>query len=116
MSVLPADGCRAEWMLEEESQTVWVTNLCLPGPEPFHTAVLLYTVHTPINSQHFNIYFPLPSHITIAFHPYCPRRITVNNKTVKVFTFLMVCFSLPFSICYIFVYHVKFYLFFVFLN
>lgn len=115
MSVLPADGCRAEWMLEEESQTVWVTNLCLPGPEPFHTAVLLYTVHTPINSQHFNIYFPLPSHITIAFHPYCPRRITVNNKTVKVFTLLMdllftsffhllyICLSceiLPFFFCF----------------
>lgn len=29
-------------------------------------AVLLNTVHTPINSELFNICFPLPSHITVA--------------------------------------------------
>lgn len=71
-------------MLEEESQTVWVTNLCLPGPEPFHTAVLLYTVHTPINSSHFNVYFPLPSHITVALRPYMSKEDnSLFNESVR---------------------------------
>lgn len=32
-------------------------------------ALLLYTVHTPINSQHFNICFPLPSRSAVALCP-----------------------------------------------
>lgn len=33
-----------------KSQTVWVRNLCLPGPEPFHTLFLQFycTLYTPL--------------------------------------------------------------------